>query len=79
MTEHVDDQSWAQFHRVVDMSSGALSEWLRTRSAGEDAEVVPDRASAPTASSPGAGTKCATREHEVRDSRARSARLARGE
>jgi hypothetical protein len=48
MTEHVDDELWDEFHRVVNMTSRELSEWLMTRSAGEDAEVEPDHAGTPT-------------------------------
>lgn len=35
---------WPQFHRVVNMSSKELSDWLRTQGAGEDAEALPDHA-----------------------------------
>jgi hypothetical protein len=37
MTRHVevDDALWEEFHRVVNMSSRELLEWLRTRSADE--------------------------------------------
>ncbi len=48
MTAHVDDELWDEFHRVVNMTSRELSEWLMTRSAGEDAEVEPDHAGTPT-------------------------------
>jgi hypothetical protein len=48
MAEHVDDELWNEFHRVVNMTSRELSEWLRTRSANEDAEEVPDQAGTPT-------------------------------
>lgn len=50
MTRHVevDPGLWEEFHRVVNMSSRELSEWLRTRSAGEDAEELPDRAGTET-------------------------------
>jgi uncharacterized protein DUF3140 len=44
----VDDELWAEFHRVVNMSSRELSEWLRTRDAGEEVEELPDRAGTPT-------------------------------
>src|SRR5919206_703925 len=40
----VDDELWNAFHRVVNMTSRELSEWLRTRDAGEDAEEIPDQA-----------------------------------
>jgi hypothetical protein len=39
--EHVDDALWNEFHRVVNMTSQELREWLVTRSAGEDGEVEP--------------------------------------
>jgi Protein of unknown function (DUF3140) len=48
MTAHVDDELWDEFHRVVNMTSRELSEWLMTRSAGEDAEIEPDHAGTPT-------------------------------
>ncbi|MFE0019427.1 DUF3140 domain-containing protein [Amycolatopsis sp. NPDC059021] len=44
----VDEQLWAEFHEVVNMTSHELSEWLRTRSAGEGTEELPDRAGTPT-------------------------------
>ncbi|MGH3982914.1 MAG: DUF3140 domain-containing protein [Pseudonocardiaceae bacterium] len=43
-----DDELWDEFHRVVNMSSRELAEWLRTRSAGPDAETFPDQAGTPT-------------------------------
>jgi hypothetical protein len=50
MARHVevDPGLWEQFHRVVNMSSRELQEWLRTRSAGEDTEVLPDEAGTET-------------------------------
>jgi hypothetical protein len=46
MTRHVevDDELWDEFHRVVNMMSRELMDWLRTRSAVEDAEELPDQA-----------------------------------
>ena len=44
MTEHVDDELWGEFHRVVNMTSRELSEWLRTSASGEEAEALPDEA-----------------------------------
>ncbi|EHR62421.1 DUF3140 domain-containing protein [Saccharomonospora cyanea] len=38
------DELWDEFHRVVNMSSRELSEWLRTRSATPEEEELPDRA-----------------------------------
>jgi len=43
-----DDELWAEFHRVVNMSSRELADWLRTRSAGPQTEPLPDRAGTPT-------------------------------
>ena len=50
MTRHVevDPALWEEFHRVVNMSSRELSEWLRTRAAHEDAEELPDQAGTKT-------------------------------
>ncbi|MCG5434035.1 DUF3140 domain-containing protein [Mycobacterium sp. MYCO198283] len=50
MADHVevDPALWEEFHRVVNMTSRELSEWLRTRSAEEDAEALPDQAGTPT-------------------------------
>ncbi|WP_007025495.1 DUF3140 domain-containing protein [Saccharomonospora iraqiensis] len=39
-----DERLWDEFHRVVNMSSRELSEWLRTRSSTPDDEEYPDRA-----------------------------------
>jgi hypothetical protein len=44
----VDDELWNEFHRVVNMSSRELSDWLRTRSAEPDTEALPDQAGTPT-------------------------------
>jgi hypothetical protein len=44
----VDDELWDEFHRVVNMTSRELGDWLRTRDAGEDAEDLPDQAGTPT-------------------------------
>jgi hypothetical protein len=40
-TEHVDDELWTDFHRVVNMTSQELRDWLMTRSAGEDGALEP--------------------------------------
>lgn len=50
MAHHVevDPGLWAEFHRVVNMTSRELSEWLRTRSAHEDTEELPDQAGTKT-------------------------------
>jgi hypothetical protein len=47
MTHVVDDDLWAEFHRVVNMTSRELGDWLRTCSADEDEEVLPERAGPP--------------------------------
>lgn len=44
----VDTELWDEFHRVVNMSSRELSEWLRTRSAHETTEELPDQSGTPT-------------------------------
>ncbi|MBP2328551.1 glutamyl-tRNA reductase [Kibdelosporangium banguiense] len=44
----VDDELWDEFHRVVNMSSRELSDWLRTRSAEPETEALPDQAGTPT-------------------------------
>jgi hypothetical protein len=40
----VDDQLWEDFHRVVNMTSAELRDWLSVQGAGEETEEVPDRA-----------------------------------
>lgn len=42
-TDHASDELWDEFHRVVNMTSRELNEWMRTESAGEDAETFPDQ------------------------------------
>lgn len=44
----VDDELWDEFHRVVNMTSRELDDWLRTRSADEDTEALPDQAGTET-------------------------------
>jgi uncharacterized protein DUF3140 len=50
VTRHVevDPALWEEFHRVVNMSSRELLEWLRTRTAGEHSEEFPDQAGTET-------------------------------
>jgi glutamyl-tRNA reductase len=50
MAHHVevDPGLWEEFHRVVNMTSRELMEWLRTRSAAEDSEALPDQAGTAT-------------------------------
>ncbi|HKS50247.1 MAG TPA: DUF3140 domain-containing protein [Pseudonocardiaceae bacterium] len=43
-----DDELWAEFHRVVNMSSRELADWLRTCSASPQTERLPDHAGTPT-------------------------------
>jgi hypothetical protein len=43
-----DLELWEEFHRVVNMSSRELADWLRTRSASPDVESFPDQAGTPT-------------------------------
>ncbi|MCO1659654.1 DUF3140 domain-containing protein [Pseudonocardia humida] len=44
----VDDELWDEFHRVVNMTSRELEEWLRTQAAHEDFEDLPDQVGTPT-------------------------------
>jgi hypothetical protein len=44
----VDQDLWDEFHRVVNMTSRELSEWLRVRSADEDSEALPDQSGSET-------------------------------
>jgi hypothetical protein len=45
MAEHeVSEELWNEFHRVVNMTSRELTEWLRVAAAGEDAEALPEEA-----------------------------------
>ncbi|SFB63998.1 Protein of unknown function [Amycolatopsis marina] len=44
----VDEELWDEFHRVVNMTSRELEDWLRTRSAEPDEEALPDQAGTPT-------------------------------
>ncbi|UQX10291.1 DUF3140 domain-containing protein [Candidatus Mycobacterium methanotrophicum] len=50
MAQHVevDPGLWEEFHRVVNMPSRELREWLQTHSAGESTEALPDQAGAQT-------------------------------
>jgi hypothetical protein len=41
---YVEDDLWDEFHRVVNMSSRELRDWLRTESAGPTTETLPDHA-----------------------------------
>lgn len=48
MTAPETDELWNEFHTVVNMSSRELQDWLRTHSAGEDSEALPDAAGSET-------------------------------
>jgi hypothetical protein len=43
----VDETTWENFHRVVNMTSRELRDWLAVEGAGEETEEVPDRAGPP--------------------------------
>lgn len=43
-----DNQLWEEFHRVVNMSSRELDDWLRTRSAFPGTKDLPNKAGTPT-------------------------------
>ncbi|HEY0577706.1 MAG TPA: DUF3140 domain-containing protein [Pseudonocardia sp.] len=45
---NVDDDLWNDFHRLVNMSSRELRDWLRTRSAEPDHEELPDQSGSDT-------------------------------
>lgn len=40
----VDDTLWENFHRVVNMTSRELRDWLAVEGAGEQTEALPDQA-----------------------------------
>jgi hypothetical protein len=40
----VDDELWDEFHRVVNMTSRELRDWLGVQGAGEETEEVPEQA-----------------------------------
>ncbi|MEU1056113.1 DUF3140 domain-containing protein [Streptomyces sp. NPDC005876] len=42
------DTLWEDFHRVVNMTSAELADWLRVRDAGETTEPLPGEAGTPT-------------------------------
>jgi hypothetical protein len=43
----VDDELWDDFHRVVNMTSRELRDWLAVEGAFEETETVPDQAGPP--------------------------------
>ena len=43
----VDDQLWEDFHRVVNMTSRELRDWLAVQGADEETEELPDQAGSP--------------------------------
>lgn len=42
------DALWDEFHRVVNMTSAELSTWLRTESAAEESEELPESSGSET-------------------------------
>ena len=44
----VSDELWEDFHRVVNMTSRELQEWLNVRDADEEVEALPDQAGTET-------------------------------
>lgn len=42
------DELWEEFHRVVNMTSRELADWLRTASADQDTETLPEQSGTPT-------------------------------
>lgn len=47
-SEQVSAELWDEFHKVVNMTSRELQEWLSVESAGEEVEELPDKAGRPT-------------------------------
>ena len=47
-TDVVSDELWDEFHRVVNMTSRELRDWLAVRDAGEAGEALPDQAGTET-------------------------------
>jgi hypothetical protein len=43
----VDDELWDDFHRVVNMTSRELQDWLMVEGAGEQTEDLPEHAGPP--------------------------------
>lgn len=60
----VDDALWNEFHRLVNMTSRELEDWLRTDASAENTEAFPDEAgdlgAHVVASSANAETSCRT-------------------
>jgi hypothetical protein len=44
----IDDDLWDEFHRVVNMTSRELRDWLMTQDAEPGTEALPDQAGSPT-------------------------------
>ncbi|MGW0396127.1 DUF3140 domain-containing protein [Streptomyces sp. NPDC003042] len=44
MSPGTSEELWNEFHKVVNMTSRELEDWLRTQAASEDTEAVPDQA-----------------------------------
>jgi hypothetical protein len=47
-SSRVDDELWEEFHRVVNMTSRELRDWLIVRDADELTEALPDQAGTET-------------------------------
>jgi hypothetical protein len=47
-TSTVTDELWEEFHRVVNMTSRELRDWLAVRDSDEDTEALPDQAGTDT-------------------------------
>ena len=45
--QKVSDDLWEEFHRVVNMTSRELTDWMRAQSADETAEALPDQSGTP--------------------------------
>jgi hypothetical protein len=47
-SSEISDELWEEFHRVVNMTSRELRDWLMVRDAGEGTETLPDQAGSET-------------------------------
>ncbi|MFF8846412.1 DUF3140 domain-containing protein [Streptomyces sp. NPDC015127] len=48
VSAHVSAELWDEFHKVVNMTSRELREWLNVDAAGEETEELPDKSGRPT-------------------------------
>ncbi|MET9292080.1 DUF3140 domain-containing protein [Streptomyces sp. NPDC003077] len=46
-TTQISAELWDEFHKVVNMTSRELQEWLSVQAAGEETEALPDQAGPP--------------------------------